>query len=334
VSTVESINEPINILLVSHNSRIKCLLKSMDIDMMRYIGIEKKEIRFMNCAIIKLSISNINIKVSIHYNGQVEKHKKGYIYFIKNEEGIKEKENELFFEAIDINKNKYNDILKKLHINVDDIGNSTWDFYMMRHGEGLHNKLPKISGLISKLFKKDYLDPDLTPNGIDQAIKASASIQPIPFKIIFVSDLKRTRQTLANILPNITFDNITYNDETYKIPIYVLPCSHELNYIDSGLCDGNIMQKFQLTHENEMKANNANCENENKDPDCVINDHPLNWYYYKEFYGSNKRGTDNNPNREHCKNTSMISIGLMIYKNAIENKTHNLIEWINNHKYV
>lgn len=57
------------------------------------------------------------------------------------------------------------------------------------------------------------------------------ALNNIKFNYIFVSDLARTRQTIQKIL-----NSNSYHNQIKKI--FVLPCSHELDFVKSGQCDG------------------------------------------------------------------------------------------------
>merc|ERR1711966_38652 len=108
--------------------------------------------------------------------------------------------------------------------------------------------------------------------------------------------------------------------------IHVLPCSHELNYFNSGECDKKTMisgnenksncktlkydedQIQQDTYgcDQELVVKNPNEEKRNKDSK-IWNIH---WKHYNNFY----KGTRRKPSRKrkYCKNTNMVEQALEI----------------------
>lgn len=180
-------------------------------------------------------------------------------------------------------------------------------FYLVRHGQAVHNT--KEYG---KIFRKK--DTSLTVIGEVMAVAAGEAINKISQKLdyLYVSDLKRTHQTLLNIVKNIEEKNlpiITAADNTKSMTITVLPCAHELKFIkDNGSpCDLNTLKLVaKFTKENEMSCTksdrilptNAACN-------LLTSEVPINinWNFYDTFYNESNR-TDTN--QTFCKNTSMI----------------------------
>ena len=127
-------------------------------------------------------------------------------------------------------------------------------------------------------------------------------------KNIFVSDLKRTRQTLQNILLGMFESNnlLILGDaqNNNKIFVSILPCSHELAY---PKCDNSNMPGAV---ENTM---NCSVSDINADTACkklTIKDRTIifDWTRYIEFYG---RGTRTKPgSKRQCKETNMISLAM------------------------
>jgi len=69
--------------------------------------------------------------------------------------------------------------------------NSTITFYIVRHGKTLMNTLERVQG---------WCDSPLTDEGVDVALDLGAGLRNIHFESVYVSDLRRTRQTAQLIL--------------------------------------------------------------------------------------------------------------------------------------
>ena len=169
-------------------------------------------------------------------------------------------------------------------------------------------------------------DATLTSTGIKQAMKAGCELQMIldsqkqTPKYYLASNLFRTRQSLR----------FAFGE---KIDIIVLPCSHELNFKNND-CDGH--QYFT------PRENMSSCNSKDKrtiDNSIICN---ANWVFYDNFYYSfflfNRR--------QHCRDTSMISLCIFISKEMttlqslilteqqIKDSRNRLIDWIEERKKV
>ena len=134
--------------------------------------------------------------------------------------------------------------------------------------------------------------------------------QEIDLKIqnIFVSDLKRTRQTLQNILIGMFQSNnllkLGKAQVNNQINIYVLPCSHELAF---PKCD---ISNMPGAVENTMNCSINDINETDKCKQLKIQDKVINfnWDKYVEFYGN---GTRTKPgNKRQCKDTDMVSLAI------------------------
>lgn len=325
-------SKELNVIIVSHNGRIRCLLKDIEIKIVETEYIIHKEvipeIRFKNCSILKLVISPSDIIVELFYDGEVKNIKEGYYYYTKDDTNNNNHRKFIkrTFNKID-NLTEYNNILKKLHIKEEDLANFIWNFYLCRHGEGEHNKATKVG----KFFNPNkYIDANLTTDGIAQAKEASSFLSEINFDLAFVSDLKRTRQTLSTIMQGDIKEEVKKTNFSNINQIYVLPCSHELDFDKSGSCDGK--QKYTIfENENKMNSDYIKCITNSNLEYCKILDAELNWNIYKIFYNNKSRGISNynDENKKHCRDTSMISMSLMIY-NLKRGDTEINSEQINN----
>jgi hypothetical protein len=306
------IKNPTNCAITTHNGRLRCLLTSIGFPTTKMINLpasdnsdnsdtlgsitevqtgggdkEKEvELRFKNCAVVLMKIDSLNntISISLVHDGEITekppKEKKSSIF--KNPFSSKDKSaepkpekkyyyvinpqkpNEVKFSSTTYSGEKYSSILKTLHIKPEDFGQGEINFYMIRHGEGIHN-LDEGIGKITKLGSQ-YVDAGLTPSGITQASNAASSLNEIKFDYVFVSDLARTRQTIQQILKSNK-----YNGDIKKV--YVLPCSHELDFVKGGNCDG--AQKLTM-FENENKMScpviSNTCDLIDNDKLCCIID--------------------------------------------------------------
>ena len=127
-------------------------------------------------------------------------------------------------------------------------------------------------------------------------------------KNIFVSDLKRTRQTLQNILIGMFESNnllkLGKSQNNDKINVSILPCSHELAH---PKCDNSNMPG--------AVENTMNCSISDINADTACKKLKVNyltiifdWSKYIEFYG---KGTRTKPgSKRQCKESNMISLAI------------------------
>lgn len=275
----------VNSLLVTHNGRIRCLL-----DLIKMPAIDertKKEIRFMNCCILLLSITKDGYTLSLEYEGNLAKEslekakKEGRKYYSKT------KNDDIFVEFKE--QTKPNTSL------LQDIGDKTYNFYIIRHADGVHNSMKAFE----KAFSSNVTDAELSNEGIKQAEIAKEFLKTSQIDYLYVSDLKRTRQTLAILIKD--------KNEIKSTEVVVLPCAHELDYVKGGLCDGDQGIKGALSYENKPK-----CSTDNKictDVCCRVNNLPINWSLYRAFYDEGTR-IAHGQNAKRCRDTNMIKQAL------------------------
>jgi broad specificity phosphatase PhoE len=310
--------QTIVMVICSHSARLRCLLNSLGIT-------SAIECRFKNCAILKFEIDNTNITISLVYEGEVEG-EDGKKYYVKS----KQNSNEEQFYTRTFN---FDILSNSLHIKRDDIGEVKYVIYVMRHGDGTHNAAI-ISGDKTKLVLHGKLkDATLTQKGMIQAMTAGTELLKIlhsdyqTIKYYFASDLYRTRQSLK-----FAFGA--------GIEIIVLPCSHELNFKNND-CDGH---QYYTPQENM-----SSCNSKDKRTIPVIKDRndvnrkficDANWEFYDDFYYSSFLSR-----RQHCRDTSMISLCIFISKEMtarqstlselqIKDSRNRLIDWIKKRKKV
>jgi broad specificity phosphatase PhoE len=285
----------INICMVSHGGRIKCLLKKLNI----YANDKNKSIKFKNCATVLLKISKKQINVSMFHSGELNHVKPNCKYFVN---GAKK-------ELYDTSFNKkeyydcddaYHNILYNLNLKQSDIIVDL-NIYIVRHSEGYHNTLSLLDKII---YFNDIKDPSITNIGKSQSYNIGEKMKNINFDYYFVSDLKRTKETL-----NHMFTNIDNN-------IFVLPCSHELQYFNNGASDGH-QHLASLTKENQTahKCSEHNCN------DSLV------WDYYHDFYDG-VRGDNILMKKCKCRDTNMISMCLFIILSIRNDDCLDISEWI------
>lgn len=299
-------------VLVTHNGRIRCLLDTMGVPASETItdkkGKEKKEeIRFMNCAILLLRITKDGYTISLEHEGELAKDS------IEKAEKEKRKYYAISSQGTIYTTFKGTGTLSKplslLQLTPDQIGDNTYNFYIVRHGDGLHNSM----GFWKKATSSDVTDAVLSTDGVKQAAKAREFLKDIKVDNLYVSDLKRTRQTLGELIEGRT-------DIKGKL-VVVLPCAEELVYIKGNNCDAkqgkNSALSFKkitsaLSYENKAlcpdekkKCDSLNDEQREKDICCTVNGLTIDWSFYRTFYGEGTRMKEGK-NSQKCKDTNMI----------------------------
>ena len=170
---------------------------------------------------------------------------------------------------LDTEKNTYNFGIRtcKLEplLNINSI-NYDINIYIIRHGEGTHN----LTDAWSLIKKSVVSDPRLTDAGKNQAKTAAENnagniLNNIKFNGVFSSKLKRTRETIVEVLKN--------NKTSINKLIVVLPCAHELKYKDDGNCDG---RQLLTTRENKHDCSKHDCLKEE--------DFSVDWNFFNNFY--------------------------------------------------
>jgi broad specificity phosphatase PhoE len=286
----------INILIVSHNARMRCLLNKI-------LGNLEKIAKFQNCAIVKIQLNYNDLDtIELFYEGELSESEKG------TKKSKKEEDKTLYFT----NKNKESDpkikyvIFSKKTLDIKtNMGlnklKKDYTIYVVRHGQAEHNTLKGIK--YEKLFNYNkYLDANLTKNGEEQAMLANYKIKNIHFDYLFVSKLRRTIETGRILLAN--------NNNLIEKPI-VLPCSYELNYTNKKDCDeaDNGILKNYFPPENISICDNIKSRSKNK---C---DNDINWNYYDTFIANEK---NNKAIHLKCKDTNMIE---QVF-NYLDNKSY------------
>jgi len=244
-----------NNLIITHNSRIRCWLHQLNpeyFDQLLKIY-STDNIRFKNCAILKIEFYNSLFRVSLIWDGFIDKRKSGK-YYTNNQSNLFD---DVFFIPLTIS-------LSKLDINPSDIKLNNFVFYIMRHAESTHN-----------ISSTKLIDPELTQNGKIQAGKTGDFLKTFLLSEsnnFFISKLRRTHQTMFIILDKLNL--------TGKKQIFVLPCTHEIKYFTGGKCQ---------PRNKENPSDTMICNPLDK----ICRDghlkNNINWDYYTDFYLNNKK---------------------------------------------
>jgi broad specificity phosphatase PhoE len=303
-------------VIVSHNTRIQCLLDSFH---------RTEKIRFQNCVILKLEIGS-TLKLSMVYSGELSNKERAEVslnrrYYVKDPQEVSEGY-VLYNPTITVHD--FTQIRNSLKLPF--ALKENYIFYIVRHGQALHNQ--KMYGISTTLGMK--LDTPLTEegpqSGVEQAKRAGVMLKRELQKTgnhvtnFFVSDLNRTHQT-SQILQN----SIGHTNKAI-----VLPCAHELSEKgDIGNCDeatSNVSITNKLSRENYSSC---------KASDGLPAKHcsKLDWEsVYLPFYGDKVRGQEDTITgyitfkrhamkqlKQQCRNTTMIAMAIYY----ISHRTHN-----------
>lgn len=334
-------------IIVTHQGRLRCFLHdflmnstmekstslssdsgltdkeySSDSDSGSVGGGKDKVQRFQNASVMKMTISQMSVKIELLANGTIDEEKPDYIYYVKP--GTKDSKAdqgkyqiEEFHQKTLLNNNK--------HFNLTG-DNNIYEFYLIRHGQAEHNVLKGVG----KAFSKK--NTSLTPEGRKQAqvsgkeLKALMKNKDIHF--LFVSDLKRTSQTLKEFVNAV-------NPSLLNKTAIVLPCNHELKYNNSSKCDGNqnITPNENISTCKPTTTGNDSCK--------VIENVKLDWNHYIDFYDGIRSSTlvskvsrASGKKRKHCRENNVIDNAINIIKITPESKGNasQLKELLNEHR--
>jgi broad specificity phosphatase PhoE len=166
-------DDPPTFVIVSHNTRIQCLLET-------YNGKPESKKRFKNGCIIKIEI-NTHITWTVEYAGEI------------SENSNRSEDTYLYYNIGQIcqTPNKY--------------GLKSCCIYLVRHGEGSHN-LPHI---IKNIYDAPLTDNGIS-QATNTGIMLNHILEKEP-DMWFVSKLQRTHQTLNHMLTNTMYGEVDFN---------------------------------------------------------------------------------------------------------------------------
>lgn len=206
--------------------------------------------------------------------------------------------------------------------------------YLVRHGKAQHNE--KNYGTLWHTMRHDTKlldDQESVKDAASNIYNFMIRIKTTKITTLCVSDLQRTQQTFEIFMEQFIKENNTnavLNGEPIKNPakidlpsrVIVLPCSHELSYVENGRCDGDMKQQFNIkspfTAENRTAFRSPNLETSMSK--YLVKNQEL----YDNMYGSTKRSFFNyiNPfkGNNRCRFTSFLEI-LVEYNSKISQQT-------------
>ena len=313
-------------IIVTHQSRIRCLMHMYGIGILgsasvamgdddlneRLLGDESNVgspsiaggggakighvASFKNGCVLRVRITRDEVNVSLVVSGEIGagEDKPGYTYFT-SERSMPNSPSVSYTEIPFPNTTIRNTFYGADVVRDDDV----YELYLIRHGQATHNVLKGFGKMMSNK------DTDLTPLGREQAgrsgdalfqaIVANGSSLPTH---LFASDLRRTRQTLVEVMHAYPASH----QNLVQPMITILPCAHELRYAvnkDTGKCDGS---KIPSAAENTMACTEGSCGMTDK--------YKNRWDEYYKFYGNATRSswikTCKTCGTRHCRDTDMI----------------------------
>ena len=261
-----NINNNTNIILCgTHNNRLECYFYNLN----KNNDYPKK--KFNNCVIIKCYKINNNVKFKMIYEGE------------SNGDNI----GSLCSNSLNLNNScwdivSFNNYFSKYSYNIN-LPNNT-EIYLIRHALGVHNKMNTFQKITN--IKKDS---PLDISGVYQAERAGIFLKGYinnfynNAQIYYTaSHLIRTQQTIGIIMKMIG---------ALK-SIYIVPCSHEIVYINN--CDSSLLDLIPIAiNMPNCTSNSGSCGKLTILSNINININ-INWDYYMEFYKSNKKCQDTN----------------------------------------
>ena len=282
--------------------------------------------RFKNGSVLRCIITHDEIKFDLLVEGEIDERKPKYVYYVKSENVLNDagallgKYKVTAFDPM---------VLRNTTYSVSE--NDTYVFYIVRHGQATHNLLKGTTQKMGNVLSGQK-DTSLTPVGTYQAKRSGAefaklfvgkdkdgrTVYPdgnigLAPTYIFTSDLRRTQQTAQAFLTSVIekmsntemAQRIIRNTQDHRW--IVLPCTHELAFVDSGYCDG-FQNPLPTPPENQMTCNV-------KDDKCGLTseDYAINWEPYTNFYGSSTRSNIcRGCGARKCRDTDMIKEAITI----------------------
>jgi len=305
--------EEIVSIIVSHNTRIQCLLDGIQQNQ------SEDKVRFMNCAILKLELTPEKVKLSMVYQGELSEKEYGKIdaerpYYVQE---VSTKPGHIQYPTVVYRYDTIQPIM-----NLPDIIKK-YTFYIIRHGNAEHNAKNSL-GVSSTLGLK--LDTSITELGRQQASNAGRYLfqylsdlqMPNHF---FVSDLVRTHQTLDGILNELGIFKtvpdtlVTPMKQLWSKPV-VLPCANELPIKGTlGQCDkatADAPGRQKMARENDTKC--VLRPDKTLSSDCSPNVDWTTLYFPFYQYLSQRVQEDTASNRKNvnsCQDSNMIAMALL-----------------------
>ena len=350
-----------NYLIVTHNTRMRCLLMAIFRNQIELKSAREKDgnilpsilehkikkIKFKNASVLKIEIKklekNVKLTVSLFYEGELDKKE-------EEEKGCDYWQN-MTFENTNkcLNKNTFQpfECLIPTRLCSEYDFSQECNLYIVRHGQATHN----VKGFFAKHLSRDT---DLTADGERQAFGAGKQLNHLlssrnfKFSQFFSSDLKRTRQTFTQIVGQLDLNKITYttNENGAKsLQLVVLPCAHEIEKMaENGQCDGFDKNLFhQLAKENKTACTLKDDDNIMSECSRIVTnntvnpiDVKINWAYYRHFYGDKdgfKKGSSERASKDYTRNSFFKSDSRLKCKNYKLSIISSLFDYLRFHEF-
>lgn len=285
-------------IISTHQARIRCLIANL---------IDGSVHRFQNGAVLKYTVSKDEISVELVYSGELDENKPTRKYYVTNANiDAGGKYTPVVFPTI----------IKFKNVIYNNVGEWTYVFYLIRHGQGEHNILKGFKKTLSSAT--GVKDTSLTEKGIDQARNTglffSTNTHFFKTTFLFASDLQRTRQTLVNVINAAEIGG----KRLHTSEIVILPCAHELNYEKSGDCDGSRGQMFTANE------NKSICRDITDITTCPnnLNTYNIDWSFYNDFYNGTR--SMSGPNKKRCRDTTILESAISIIKTILDTDNYRL----------
>lgn len=272
-------------IIVSHNSRIQCLLAKLGHQ-------PEVPIRFQNGCVLKITVSPTSIQVSLLHTGNITEKDKtsSKLFYYSPDDSPKDNQKYVPFTTLNIPMDRTKFGVSSVQL-VD-----TYVFYVVRHGESEHNQ---------KGWRHLTLDTHLIDQGKQGAAKAGGAIfidlsrLNARLSAYFVSDLIRTRETLNAMKKSLIMNSVT------NCPTVVLPCSSEVAKVGkNGECDAAGYLWDKMARENYPGCTLQRIKSTDPNEEC----NKINWDLYLKFYGGSMRGE--NESRMRCRDTNMLAMAI------------------------
>lgn len=357
--------ENVNSIIVTHNARLRCFITKLYNNSNQQnpeLDDQIRKFRWQNCCVLKLVLKpddtgakQFSFNLSLLYSGAIDKNenKPGYQYWkvdsqfsavsggfsmnpFKLLKSNKAPMDYHIFPGLDgtIDLNNLRDIDNFSNLPVP--SNTTYTFYLVRHGQAEHNTYSKTTIWRTRdthlTEKGKGVVPELAGNAINNDLINGQ------LDYFFASDLIRTRETFAALLSGMSKNKLTKNN-TDTINIVILPCSHELAFVPNGNCDSTTNTSQPFTYENKMSCSKFNKYDDPQSQqyaDCVqFTANPIDdtgfshtsitvnivWDAYMNFYGNKPRGVYITGSKQRCRETSMIEQSIKYINEQNEYRT-------------
>jgi len=290
-------------IIATHQGRLRCFLSMV---------LGQKTERFMNGAVLRLELSPNHISIQLVYDGELDESQPARKYYVMD---LPQQKTTMFLPVV-LTKTSIGTSNRPQHVRFEgstiilksrntrdetiiDTKGAKFVFYLVRHGQGYHNRMDTATKLKKSVTWRDnqntdrLMDAQLTHSGKLQALRAGQAMRKYKdfsgMQFMFCSDLFRTMQTLAILMS-------AFDQKIKQKEIVVLPCAHELNYISNGVCDG---KQWFNAFENQSTCQKMG----SKECTTKLYGFKIIWNFYKQFYGTHRSSRQR---VQFCRTTNFI----------------------------